>query len=78
MRRPGAQQRPETEIADADDTLIMSVKLRSGRFESSIEVPLYATDDERKEFIEQWLNLMGAGIRCGQQHRASRTAMGRE
>lgn len=57
------------EIAQEDDSIIMSIKLKSGRFESSIEVPLFATDEERKEFVNQWLNLMEAGLRCGHQHR---------
>lgn len=52
-------------IEPEDDTVIMSIKLRSGRFESSIEVPLFATEEEKKEFVEKWLDLMAVGIKIG-------------
>jgi hypothetical protein len=57
-------------VGEKDDVLIMSIRLASGRFESSIQVPLFASKEEREEFVAQWLNLMEAGLRCGQQNRA--------
>lgn len=62
----------DPEIKDEDDSLIMSIRLKSGRFESSIEVPLYATNEERKAFVAQWLNLMEAGIKVGSTRRAAK------
>jgi hypothetical protein len=52
-----------------DDAVILSVALVSGRFESSITVPLHCTDAERKGFIDAWLNLMDAGVKAGKEHR---------
>ena len=47
----------------------MNVKvwLTSGRFESSISVPLMASDDERRRFIDAWCDLMIAGVKLGQK-----------
>lgn len=55
-------------MADFDqaDAVIVTVRLRSGRFESSIEVPLFCSKGERDAFVEAWLLLMVAGINCGQ------------
>jgi hypothetical protein len=47
----------------------MSVELKSGRFSSSIEIPLFATDDAKKAFIDSWLSLMEAGLQVGRSHR---------
>lgn len=52
-----------------DDALILSVALVSGHFESSIHIPLDATDSERQGFVEAWLNLMDAGIKVGKSKR---------
>lgn len=52
-------------IADDDDVLIVTARLRSGRFESSIQVPLMAPDEEKHRFIDAWMTLMEAGVRCG-------------
>jgi hypothetical protein len=62
-------KQPVKEIEEKDDMLIMSVRLASGRFESSIQVPLFATEDEKREFVDQWCGLMLAGLKCGQSHR---------
>lgn len=63
---------PTPEIPEDGDSIILSVKLRSGRFESSIEVPLYASDEEKKEFVAQWLNLMEAGVKIGRANREAK------
>lgn len=49
------------------DSIILSVRLRSGKFESSIEVPMYATPAEMREFAMTWLQLMDQGIKLGQK-----------
>lgn len=48
------------------DSLIVTARLRSGLFESTIEVPLGCTKAQQDAFIEAWLSLMAAGIMCGQ------------
>jgi hypothetical protein len=45
--------------------VILSVRLFSGHFESSIQMPLDATEKERDEFVMAWLELMRAGIKIG-------------
>lgn len=60
---------PHTEGDDDSDTLVMSVKLRSGRFESTIEVPLFASENEAKAFVEQWMELMKMGLSLGKANR---------
>lgn len=54
---------------DEEDSVILSVRLASGRFESSIQVPLFCTDAEREKYVGAWLNLIEAGIKCGSEHR---------
>jgi len=60
--KTAAPAKPEEEKGDA---LILSVKLLSGRFDSSIQVPLKCTDEERKAFVDAWLVLIEAGVKCG-------------
>lgn len=60
------------QMVDENDTIIMSIKLRSGRFESLIEVPLYSDDQDKKNFIEQWLLMMEAGLKIGRANREAR------
>ena len=55
---------PPTEIADEGDILIMTVKLASGKFESTIQIPLFASEDSKQQFVEAWLNLMQMGLKC--------------
>jgi hypothetical protein len=69
MPRKHIPSEPPEPIAPENDTLIMSVELKSGRFSSSIEIPLFATDDAKKTFIDSWLNLMEAGLQVGRSHR---------
>lgn len=66
-----------TEIEE-DDSLILSVRLASGRFESSIQVPLFATDAEKEAFVDAWMKLMEAGVRCGREHRAKKSHVEKE
>lgn len=47
-----------------DDVLVMSLRLKSGRFESSISVPLFASEEDKRRFVDSWLALMEAGLRC--------------
>jgi len=63
-----AGRRAKTEAATRPqaDTIILSCKLKSGLFESSIEVPLYSTQEEMNRFAMAWLGLMDAGIKIGQ------------
>ncbi len=49
------------------DSIILSVRLRSGKFESSIEIPMYSTPAEMREFATTWLQLMDQGIKLGQK-----------
>ncbi len=53
------------DVEEKDDTLIISVKLASGRFESTIHCPLFCSNEDRKRFVDSWLDLMAAGIKCG-------------
>lgn len=50
---------------DSDDALIVTVKLESGRFDSTIRVPLFATAEQRDKFIGAWFKLMEEGIKMG-------------
>lgn len=52
--------------SDENDSIILSCRLKSGKFESSIEVPLYATQAEMNEFAAQWLQMMYLGVKIGQ------------
>ena len=69
-RVPNKEERDQ--MIDENDTIIMAIKLRSGRFESSIEVPLYSDDADKKNFIEQWLLMMEAGLKIGRANREAR------
>jgi hypothetical protein len=55
---------PAEAVAEEDDVLIMSLHLKSGRFESRIEIPLISSDEAKQGFIESWLSLMAAGLKC--------------
>lgn len=49
------------------DAIVLSCRLKSGLFESQIEVPLYATREEMDRFVMAWLGMMDQGIKIGQQ-----------
>lgn len=44
------------------DTIVLSVRLKSGGFESSIEVPIDAAPERRDACVRQWLGMMQAGL----------------
>ncbi len=44
------------------DSVILSVRLKSGGFESSIELPVQTTPERRDECVKQWLGMMQAGL----------------
>jgi len=52
------------EVKDEEDILIISLRLKSNRFESTIQIPLFAPDEQKKDFVEAWLNLMEMGLKC--------------
>ena len=47
------------------DTMIFSVRLESGDYESSVRVPLSLDPAEQKVIVSQWLELMATGLRIG-------------
>jgi hypothetical protein len=47
------------------ETLIFSVRLKSGTFESSIELPMPATPEEFQRVVEAWLSIMRTGFQVG-------------
>jgi hypothetical protein len=55
------------EIEDAADMIILSIRLKSGRFEGSIQVPMNCTEEERQQFVESWFKMMEAGLKCGRK-----------
>lgn len=52
-------------VEPEQDAIILSCKLKSGAFESHIEVPLYATREQMDDFAARWLSMMDAGIKIG-------------
>lgn len=55
---------PAAPIADEDDVLTITMRLASGRFESSISIPLLSSKESQQRFVESWLDLMAAGLKC--------------
>ena len=64
--RREAHQAAMAAVEPKEDGIILSVKLKSGGFESSLEVPVSATEDERDRFVMAWLKLMEAGLAVAQ------------
>ncbi len=62
-----AAERRAKAAEPGEDAIILSCRLKNGGFESSIEVPLYATREQMDNFAKQWLGLMDAGIKIGQR-----------
>lgn len=54
---------------DMDDKLIVTVELKSGKFHSRIEVPLFASDESKQSFIKAWFQLIETGIQAGRSAR---------
>lgn len=48
-----------------NDVLQLSVKLKSGQFESSLNVPLDDDEDAAKDAIEAWLSMIGYALKAG-------------
>lgn len=53
-------------MADNIDILEVSVRLKSGAFESSISIPLDRPVNEINEFTLAWLELMRTGLKIAQ------------
>lgn len=66
MKRTAAESLP---VSDADDVVIVEISLRSRRFASRIEVPLYASDEAKRAFVESWLALMQTGLKLAPRKR---------
>lgn len=64
-----SQNTKEVKDEDEDDILIMSLRLKSNKFESTIQIPLNSSEESRKNFIESWLNLMEMGLKCSPNKR---------
>jgi hypothetical protein len=45
-----------------NDVLIFIAKLKSGDFESSVEMPIPTTESERNRVVASWLALMNAAF----------------
>lgn len=53
---------------EARDTIILSLRLASGGFNSELRVPLPTTPGEQKKAVERWLDFMATGLRlCAEQ-----------
>jgi len=74
IARKAAQTRWGKQMDDKDDYLVVSIKLTSGKFDSSISIPLFADEDAKKAFIDAWLVLIEAGIKAGQSSRKNQNS----
>ena len=52
-------------VTDKRDALIFSVRLKSGGFESSVELPMPTTEAEFQRVVESWLSIMRTGFQVG-------------
>jgi hypothetical protein len=50
-------------VSAAKDTLILSLRLKSGDFNSELHVTFPTTPDEQKRAVERWLDFMATGLR---------------
>ncbi|TGV26375.1 hypothetical protein [Mesorhizobium sp. M4B.F.Ca.ET.143.01.1.1] len=50
-------------MAPERDTLVLSLKLASGEFNSELRIPFPLTPDERNRAVERWLDFMATGLR---------------
>jgi DNA polymerase IIIc chi subunit len=46
-----------------NDTLILSLKLKSGDFASELHIPVPKTTQEQDKAVERWLDFMASGFR---------------
>jgi hypothetical protein len=67
-QRPSAPP-PFRPTQSNDGYITLSVKLSNGQFDSSIQIPLESTAEEKQRLVVAWFNLMEAGIKCGQAAR---------
>lgn len=49
----------------ADDILILSVKLKSGRFESSLTVPFPSDREAHEKSMAAWVEMVKTGFKVG-------------
>ena len=52
------------DMSEEIEVVVASIHLKSGRFQSSVELPLNCSETEKRRFIEAWLALMAAGLKC--------------
>lgn len=45
------------------DTLVLSLKLKSGDFASELHIPFPKTQQEQDKAVERWLDFMATGLR---------------
>lgn len=57
--------RVRVEPADAPVRVVFTVELSNGHFKSQISAPFPIPEAERGKIVEQWLDLMAAGLRMG-------------
>lgn len=61
-----ARTAPDAEvITDDNDVIELTVKLRSGRFHSHLQVPLKATQKEKEEALAMWGDMVATGFKYG-------------
>lgn len=56
---------PEPQITDETDVIELSIRLRSGRFESRLELPLRSSPEEKEQGLEMWGDMVAAGFKYG-------------
>lgn len=66
-----AKHKPPPVEGSPEDSIILSVRLKSGGFESTIEVPLHSKREEIDRLTSAWLDLMDAGIKMGQSRKGA-------
>ena len=50
-----------------DDVLVLSVKLKSGRFETTLQVPFPCSVEEGRAAMDKWFEMALFGLRTGVQ-----------
>lgn len=56
---------PPSDTKPVTDTLVLSVALTSGRFESKLTIPFPCGADTYKPTMERWLDFIQTGFRIG-------------
>jgi hypothetical protein len=52
-------------MTDRPETLVLSVALESGAFESNLRIPFPCSIDVGRDAIEKWLDFAMTGLRIG-------------